>query len=1402
MNKKDFYSFFFTWGLFLFVLIPQVQAEDSTIAVVLIPKTVYAGSDITVSLTTLNASDNSPVSSTIQISLWTDQTTLVPLFSGKTDTVGRLSVTLNLPDLAPHSYTLQLDIEGVDDPLTAQIQLRKLPVLLIETDKPIYKPGQTMHGRILTLTNQVRPQSTSVEVQITDGKGIKIFHKALTSNAFGVASFDVPLATELNLGTWKISAQAESASSCVDIRVEKYVLPRFQVDLETLRDYFLVDEEITGQIKANYFFGQIVEGTVVLHASRYVGAWEEYATYSADLVNGKVDFTLHPVGYIAGTHSAGGAGTVQLEAIVTDPSGHEEKTTKILKIVDSTIHHGLIARSRNIVPGSPFQITLIAENQEGYPVTASAQVECEYFNQEWQVLSQETKSIPAFTGSTSITFHAPKDTAWAHLTSTAQTSEAMDQAELTIYASTSPTDSFISLSRSSDEPASIGDTIEIDVLKTHPVTVYYDIFARGHTVWSGFTREDKIHFQVTPQMFPLAKVVAYIINPNNEISADSLSFDVSIENLTNLDVHFNKEQALPGEELQLSLQAEEQAMVGLAIVDESVYALNEGRLTMTEVFKELERLFMEPQIEEHPYEYNTGAGAVFDEANIQVITSSQIQVPQGPWFWNWDRWLEDAVDVSAGGNGKGEDSGLAEVTRVRQFFPETWVWMPELLTNPDGTASLDLTAPDSITTWRIHAVSTSDKGLGMVESSLLVFQEFFGEPDLPYAVTRGEQFPLRIQIYNYLDEPQSVQVSLTTAEWFDLLDPAVQYIDVAANAVSMASFTIRPIQTGQHPIEITLRSPLRADAVRKELLVEPEGTQRELVTNGMIKADQTIQLDAIMPDYRVPDSEKILLNVTPSLVAQSINGVEDLLGMPYGCGEQNMIFMAPDIEILHYLDATGQLTPEIRAKAEHFITVGYQRELTYRRDDGSFSAFGNSDQSGSLWLTAFVLDVFSGAKDIQAIDEGILTDAAAWIEQHQKQDGSWESVGFIHHREMIGGMSGDFALTAFVLISLLDYGQATPVVIDQATTYLTDNLTTVQEDPYALAIASLALAKQQNPAAQMILDRLLELAISDENGLHWEPHGVETTAYAGLAMMEYDMPQANEVIKWISLQQNSRGGFGQTQDTVMGLKILMTAARKQTRDVDLTIIARQITEEGTGPILAELHMDETNFDVLQIAELPSVDRIELIAAGSGEVKFQLVRRFHVLLDYNCIENEMRLEVTYDTKTVEVDDIVNVTATVRYLGPEGKSGMMIVDVGVPTGFSVVTETLDALVETGLVSRTEVAGRKVIFYIDGLSSGEQRTLTFQVKARFPVRAIVPDSSAYLYYKPQARAEAKGETIVVQDLQALQILYLGKLEVLGANWLRKVQDSPSFDYYADGMIDMQDLAVLATEWLKDSP
>ena len=41
-----------------------------------------------------------------------------------------------------------------------------------------------------------------------------------------------------------------------------------------------------------------------------------------------------------------------------------------------------------------------------------------------------------------------------------------------------------------------------------------------------------------------------------------------------------------------------------------------------------------------------------------------------------------------------------------------------------------------------------------------MFQPFFLQADLPYSSIRGEEFPVKIALYNYLDTEQKIQVDL------------------------------------------------------------------------------------------------------------------------------------------------------------------------------------------------------------------------------------------------------------------------------------------------------------------------------------------------------------------------------------------------------------------------------------------------------------------------------------------------------------------------------------------------------------------------------------------------------------------------------------------------------------------
>ncbi len=1344
--------------------LPEASSPSNIAAALFVPQNLYRGSEASYSLTTIDGESRNPVSLPYRVILSNGQQNRV-LHEGITNAKGFDSYTFSVPADLEGNWDIELQSFN-QSLLRGQTQVQEGGVLFIEIDKPIYKPGQTLQGRVILLNNTLSPLQDEIELTINDAKGIKIHKETLSTNEYGVDSFELPLASELNFGTWKITAKSGTQVQVQkDVEVDQYVLPDFEVSVELEKDWFLPSEPINGSIESRYFFGKPVQGNVSISALRYVGDWEEYATASAELTEGRYTFELPPVQYTAGTPGAEGAGTLQLKVTVTDDAGQEESSDLLARIVNSGANLKLIPESNTIKPGLNQELVVVTDTQSGEPLSGLVSLDIQFMDENGRTIDSIEQQVETQNGLATVSFDVPEKTAMTTVNATSRIANYKEAShDLVLPAAYSPSGHFIHLRQQNSGVLQVGQQAVFDVFRTGRSTIFYEVRANGRTIFSSVSDSGQIRFPVTLEMSPKSRVIAYTIQENNEISADALPFEVELAASTDLQAEFNAEEVRPGDPVSLSLQSAGQSMIGLSIVDESVYALAEDRLNLRNVFAELERIFMEPKIEVHQNPNNRfepipeldrkGAADILKQNQIQVFTTRGLHVPEAesidPWVFFGNPRFRDAVpvemlpspeeDTATGGQNKVDD--YKEPDRVRTFFPETWLWRPDLLTDDSGQATLDLTAPDSITTWKLHALSTSPQGVGIAESSLRVFQDFFAEPDLPYSVIRGDRFPMRVALFNYVDEEQSIRVTLDETDGLGLQSEAVQEITLPGNGIGSVEFTLQPEKVGTIPISITAQSSSRADALRKDLKVIPEGVRQEIVHNGVIDSESPVSVPIAYPDDRVSDSASLRVSIVPSLVGQSMNGLDDLLGMPYGCGEQNMIFLAPDIEILRYLKATGSTMPAIQAKAEHFITVGYQRELTFQRNDGSFSAFGQQDDEGSLWLTSFVLGTFSRARELRTIDETVLADAAEWILDHQKDDGSWEPVGFLIHQELSGGLDGNLALTAFVALSLLDYGEANDTAVLQALNYLSDNLTNSESNSYILAMSAYALARADHPSTGRALDLLLQRANQDANGIYWEPHPIETTAYAALALMREQRMEAQPALSWIASQRNSLGGYGSTQDTVVALKALSQAASNQSRNLDATIDV-----QVDGESIHTFAVNSDNFDVLQTLELDPVDHINLEMSGEGRVSYQIAQGFNIPVRTMTPQQELQLDVEYSAEHVETDDIVDVNVSILYSGELMETGMSIVDVSVPTGFELVQESLERVRSMEIVKRIEQAGRKVIFYLDHLSTGETFEFSFQVKAKYPVEADAGVSAAYLYYQPEKRTQDQGPLMTIE-------------------------------------------------------
>jgi CD109 antigen len=206
-----------------------------------------------------------------------------------------------------------------------------------------------------------------------------------------------------------------------------------------------------------------------------------------------------------------------------------------------------------------------------------------------------------------------------------------------------------------------------------------------------------------------------------------------------------------------------------------------------------------------------------------------------------------------------------------------------------------------------------------------------------------------------------------------------------------------------------------------------------------------------------------------------------------------MIRFAPIVSVVAYFKETEQMNPEMNELTKNFLKIGYQRQLTYRHLDGSFSAFGprSTNENGGTWLTAFVLRCLADAYHLDhiTIDKNDLELSFNKLLSIQAEDGSFPQVGApLLSKSLSGGLKDQTTgLSAYVMVVLLKTTKAiqdnrveNQDKINKGIKYLRESIEIIDEvDTYTLALISYAfkLANVGEQDIMLIMEELDKRAI-------------------------------------------------------------------------------------------------------------------------------------------------------------------------------------------------------------------------------------------------------------------------------------------------------------------------------------
>ncbi|KAL8202400.1 UNVERIFIED_CONTAM: hypothetical protein K2H54_013078, partial [Gekko kuhli] len=140
---------------------------------------------------------------------------------------------------------------------------------LIETDKPFYKPGETVRFRIVRLDDGFKALRQTIPlVQLKDPHENRIGQWLNVETKQGIADFSFPLASEAALGSYTIQVGDSQFRGQYFFDVEEYVLPKFEVLFELPPFVTTSDEQFLVNVCGKYTYGKPVHGKVDLQISR------------------------------------------------------------------------------------------------------------------------------------------------------------------------------------------------------------------------------------------------------------------------------------------------------------------------------------------------------------------------------------------------------------------------------------------------------------------------------------------------------------------------------------------------------------------------------------------------------------------------------------------------------------------------------------------------------------------------------------------------------------------------------------------------------------------------------------------------------------------------------------------------------------------------------------------------------------------------------------------------------------------------------------------------------------------------------------------------------------------------------------------------------------------------------
>ena len=386
---------------------------------------------------------------------------------------------------------------------------------------------------------------------------------------------------------------------------------------------------------------------------------------------------------------------------------------------------------------------------------------------------------------------------------------------------------------------------------------------------------------------------------------------------------------------------------------------------------------------------------------------------------------------------------------VRTKFADTALWVAALTTGKDGTAEVELTMPENLTTWktRVWAMGHGTR-CGEGSAEVVTTKDLIIRLQAPRFFVQKDEVVLSANVHNYLKTKKKVKVVLEIDEklgshvapfgpdnkilmLIERVSPKARpsglpgwelakSVEIPANGEKRVDWRVKIVKPGEIVIRMKAITDEESDAMQMSFPVYIHGMLKTESFCGVIRPKETKStINIRVPKERLGEQSRLEIRYSPTLAGAMVDALPYLSGYPYGCTEQTLNRFLPTVITQKTLLKMGLDLKDIQKKRtnlnaqeigddperakqwKHYkheavfdeavvkdmVQAGLERLASMQCSDGGWGWFSGWGERSYPHTTAVVVHGLQIARENDvAVVPAMLNRGIAWLKRYQEQE--------------------------------------------------------------------------------------------------------------------------------------------------------------------------------------------------------------------------------------------------------------------------------------------------------------------------------------------------------------------------------------------------------------------------------